>query len=64
MSPSYAIDFRSPLLGFAAACLAVTALALVAPIRDSLLLAGLAGASCLIAVVLAALAKPPVTESH
>lgn len=53
MSSDAPIDWRSILLGFAAACLAITALALAAPLRDKYLLAGLAGATCLVSAVLA-----------
>ena len=57
------IDWKSTLFGFAAACLAVTALALVAPVRDSLLIAALAGATCLASFGLALRAKWPADPS-
>jgi hypothetical protein len=58
------IDWRSILLGFAAACLAITVLSLVAPLRDRYLLAGLAGATCLVSAALAFRSPVQGSERH
>jgi hypothetical protein len=63
MSPAPETDWRSILTGFTAACLAVVVLALIAPIEDKYLLAGLAGATAVVSAVLAARAKPQ-TDLH
>ena len=64
MSPLPPIDWRSPLLGFAAACTALALLSLIAPLEDKLQLAGAAGAAALVAFALAAWVKPPAAATH
>lgn len=53
MASDSTIDWRSILLGFAAVCLAIVVLSLVAPLRDRYLLAGLSGFTGLVSAGLA-----------
>ncbi len=64
MSSPTPIDWRSTLLGFAAACTALAVLALIAPLEDKLLLAGAAGATAVLMFGLSAWAKPLATTTH
>ena len=59
-----ATDWRSPLFGFAAACLAFTVLCLASPIRDKYVLGGAAGGTALLAFVLGLLLKPPAVPAE
>jgi hypothetical protein len=63
MPTAAATDWRSILLGFAAALTAFALLSLSAPFADKYLLAGMAGAAAVAAVLLAVRVKSPADTS-